>query len=93
MGRLKDLWSELKSLDREDPKRKVLQAEINKIEKFCISKGYEGFAVTMWHDGNSSPRYPFNNGAIWYDDIWQMAEFNRKGLNYNNDGSIHVDDK
>ena len=95
MGKLKELWDQLKSLDDDSPLRGDIQKEINKLEEYCISKGFAGFTtITNWNNNKSkSDIYPWHSGAVFASDIWMVGELNGKHLNYNSDNSIHVCDE
>lgn len=91
MGKLSDLWQEYKSLPRDHPKRKELQSDINKIEEWMIEKGYKTDGVTQWYDTDApSTNYPWKSGAVWFEDMWQCADLNGVGINYNYDKSVRV---
>jgi len=66
-----------------------LQKEINKIEEYCIQKGWLT-SVTKWGNGGDFDNYPWESGAVYFEDMWQVAELNGEGINYNTDKSIHV---
>lgn len=93
-GKLAELWGELKETDYDDPKRLDLQKEINKIERYCIDQGYEGFtSITNWNNNSNSTSniYPWKSGVVYFDDIWMVGSLNGKNIDYNSDGSVHVD--
>ena len=69
MGRLKDLWQELKSVDKTNPRRKEIQEEINKIEEWMISQGLRKDITLFYESLPKSPNYPQNTGFIWYEDF------------------------
>lgn len=71
MGRLKELWAELRSLDKNDPRREEVQKRINETEQFCIDHGYAGFtSITKWNNGKVvSDEYPQNTGYVYLEDI------------------------
>lgn len=74
--KLKELWAEYKTLEPSDPRRKELQKEINRMEEWCISRGYEGFKITRFNDneGVDSKNYPQDSGAIWFGDYNKLEE-------------------
>ena len=91
MGKLSNLWTEYKSCDKNDPHRRDLQKEINKLEAWMIQKGYKTDGLTQWYEGGGkSKNYPWHSGTVWLEDIWMIGSMNEKGINYNNDGSIHI---
>lgn len=95
MGKLKDLWTQLKSMDDDDPQRGDIQKEINKLEQYCINQKYAGFtSLTNWNSIKSkSNLYPWHSGSVFVDDIYMVGALNGKGLNYTNEMKIHMCDK
>ena len=52
MGKLKELWGQLRECSDEE--RPGIQKEINKLEQFCIGKGYAGITKqTDWSKSKS----------------------------------------
>lgn len=92
MGKLKDLWAELNNTKRGDPKQTELRKEINKIEEWMVSRGIIK-SITVWDDFKTTARYPWHVAAVFFDDTWMVGKLNGKGINYNDDHSIHVCDE
>ena len=90
IGKLKDLWEQLKSLDENSPLRDDIQKQINKTEQWCIDNGIAGFtSITNFASGKSSSNiYPWTAGAVWLKDISMVGDLNGKGINYGLDGEI-----
>lgn len=91
MGKLKELWDKLKTLEEGDQRIPDIQLEINKIEQFCINKGYGGFtSITNWNNvKGTSPLYPWHTGFVFINDISLVGDLNGKGINYDKSGGIH----
>ena len=91
MAKLKDLWADYKSLDRDDPRRIEIQKQINDIEMWCIQKKLPGFtSITKWNNDSFSDSYPHKSGAVRFEDMWQIAELNGKNINFNKDGTPYI---
>lgn len=90
MGKLKDLWEELKTLDNDNPRKKEVQKEINDIEEWMIGRGLKKDGTTKWYDNIRSDNYPWHSGAVYLEDLKLMSQYNSEHLNYNKDNSIHV---
>lgn len=93
IGKLGELWDQLRATDYNDPKRKEIQEEINKVERYCIAHNYAGFtSETKWYDNdqNNSELYPHHTGAVYFEDLYMVADLNGKGINYGSDGSVHL---
>lgn len=91
MGKLADLWQQLKDLDYDDPRVIEVQQAINETEMWMISKGYKTDGITKFGNiSGDSPLYPHHTGFIKLKDVELLAEYNELGLNYNLDGSVHV---
>ena len=55
MGKLSELWAKLRETEDES-KRKEIQQEINKVESWCIEKGFAGIKeLTDWTKSNNKP--------------------------------------
>ena len=100
MGRLKDLWQELRSV-QESSKRTEIQASINKIEQWMIDNKIGDITEpTNWNQSQSyendfekrfnNPNYPWNAGVVFMEDIWMVGKLNSAGINYNQDKSVHI---
>jgi len=90
MGKLAELRDQLDELsDWTTFEAKELQKEINKIEEWCVEKGFLK-GITKWGNAGEFDQYPWNSGAVFFEDIWMVGELNGKGINYNEDKSIHV---
>lgn len=91
MGKLANLWQELRETSKDSPRRKEIQEEINNIERWMISKKIKKDGITKWGDFSEvSIRYPWHVDTVYFDDIWMVDSLNRTGINYNSDKSIHV---
>lgn len=92
IGKLADLWQNLRDTDFNDPKRADIQEEINKIERYMIKKGWKTDGETKWYDNEQSVSvlYPHHSGAVYFEDLYMVADLNGKGINYGSDGSVHV---
>lgn len=91
MGKLSDLWQELKDMDYNDPRVVEVQKEINNTEQWMIEKGYKKDGLTKFSGvAGDSPHYPHHTGFIKFGDINLLSEYNELGINYNSDGSIHT---
>ena len=92
MGKLGDLWQQIRDMDFEDPRRVEVQKEINKVEQWMIDKGYKKDGLTQWGESGSktSLSYPHHTGFVRFEDIHMVAELNGLGISYNADGSVHV---
>lgn len=95
MGKLQQLWDELRATDRDDPRRAEIQSEINKVEKWMISKGIKQPGTeTKWNTSEQiSNRYPWHVDVVFFEDMWMVADLNGKGINYNADKSVHICDE
>ncbi|NIU00412.1 MAG: hypothetical protein GWN01_05570 [Nitrosopumilaceae archaeon] len=93
IGKLRSLWEKLGQLDDDNPEKKEVQKEINRIEQFCIDKGFKGFTITRWNDTEENPQYPWHSGAIYFKDLWQVRDYNKKHINLEKDKTIHKCDK
>ncbi len=91
MGKLGDLWGQLRGMDIDDPRRQDVQKKINEIEQFMIKKGWKTDGITRWTSsiGGTSDIYPWHTGYVKLKDVSMVASLNGKGINYNSDGSIH----
>lgn len=90
MGKLGDLWQQLKDLPDDDPRVPDIQKEINRIEQWMIDNGYKDDEPTKFGSITSElPHYPHHTGFVRFEDIKLLAEYNGLGINYNSDGSIH----
>lgn len=69
MGRLSELWSLLKEMEADDPRRDDIQKQINDVEAWMIQKGYKKDGITKWGGYGNSKNYPDRTGYIWYEDI------------------------
>lgn len=95
MGKLRQYWDQLQSLDFDDPRRKDLQKKINDIEKWMIENKIGDIKeTTKWNDSNKrNPEYPHHTGSVWFKDTYMLKEFNSKGLNVNKVGEPHKCDQ
>lgn len=91
MGKLKDLWDELKNMDYDDPRKEEVQQEINKVEEWMISKGIKKDGVTQWNNNGMgySSFYPVHTGFVRIEDVDLLSDFNDSGINYNLDNKPH----
>lgn len=91
MGKLADLRDELDGVEPGSPRALELQKEINKIEEWCMKNNPDwGVKVTKWGNSGDFDDYPWNAGAVYFEDIWQVGVLNGEDLNYNTDKSIHA---
>lgn len=87
---LSHYWTELRTLRRDDPRKKIVQQEINKIERWMQSKGIKKGALTKWNDGENLPEtYPHHTAYIYFDDLQLIGDFNGSGVNVNWNGEKH----
>ena len=91
MGKLAELWQQIKDMDYDDPRVPEVQKEINDVEEWMITKGYKTDGVTQWgkFSGNSN-EYPHHTGFVRYEDISMIGDLNGLGISYNADGSVHI---
>lgn len=90
LGKLAQLWQDLRESERGSPQRKEIQAEINKVERWMIAKGYKTDGETKWNDNEKeSNRYPWHVDTIFFEDLWMVKQYNETGVNYNPDKSVH----
>lgn len=83
---------ELENLEWDNPRREEIQKEINRIEQYCIDKGYGNItSLTIWNQtqGGGNPDYPYHTGYVKIQDIGMVGELNGTGINYNRDKSVH----
>ena len=92
MGKLGDLWQQIRDMNWDDPRRNDVQKEINSIEEWMITKGIKKDGITQWGEmsGGNSIIYPHHTGYVRFEDISMVGELNGKGLHYNSDGSVHI---
>lgn len=94
MGKLADLWQQIRDMDDDDPRLPEVQKKINEVEQWMIDKGYKTDGITQWgKKSGDSNDYPHHTGFIRFEDIHMVAELNGLDVNYNPDGSVHKCDK
>lgn len=77
MGKLGDLWQQIRDMDYDDPRREEVQKEINNVEQWMIDKGYKDDGITKWGDaGGTNIDYPYKTGYVKFDDIDKLPEYN-----------------
>ena len=78
-------------MDFDDPRVPEIQKEINSIEEWMIGKGIKKEGLTQWGmGGGNAINYPHHTGYVKFKDIHLVGELNGLGINYNEDGSVHV---
>lgn len=69
MGKLKDLWQELR-FEQDASRISFLQSEINNLEEYCISHGYANItAVTRWDIKFVPKGYPEKSVILYAEDL------------------------
>jgi hypothetical protein len=93
MGKLKDLREQHDQMEFDDPRRAEIEKEINRIEQWCIDNN-KGFVTKLTvfgkENGGGNNNYPWHCGFVNLRDIKMVGSLNGTGINYNNDGSVHV---
>lgn len=87
MGKLSDLWADMKATSDPD-KIKSIQEEINKVEQWCIDKGFAGIKeLTDWSKQKTKKTYRGESvrdgghlipeGALIGKDMCKMCIYNK----------------
>lgn len=89
---LQECKEKLKVLKFDDPERKKVLKEKERIIQWMIKKGYKkefkyGLKMSSFHE---DPMYPWHVGGIWCEDRWMVADLNGKGINYELSREVHM---
>jgi len=73
MGRLAELWAIHRGLEDDDQKKRDVEKEINRIERWCIANNVGDFkTVTVFNSPGATYRcknYPEESGSVAIEDF------------------------